>query len=60
MRAAFAAAPDARFVAHAGDLLDDGYDDGQWRAWLAGMGDEGLRGALPFQPRATTTSSDRR
>ena len=38
VRAAFAAAPDARFVAHAGDLLDDGYDDGQWRAWLSGMG----------------------
>ena len=38
VRAAFAAAPDARFVVHAGDLLDEGYDDGQWRAWLAGMG----------------------
>ena len=38
VRAAFAAAPDARFVVHAGDLLDEGYDDGQWRAWLAGLG----------------------
>ena len=38
VRAAFAAAPDARFVAHAGDLLDEGYDDGQWGAWVAGLG----------------------
>jgi hypothetical protein len=38
VRAAFAAAPDARFIAHAGDLLDDGYDDGQWGAWVAGLG----------------------
>lgn len=37
VRAAFAAAPDARFVAHAGDLLGEGYDDRQWHAWLAGM-----------------------
>ena len=38
VRAAFAAAPDARFVVHAGDLVGDGYDDRQWGAWLAGMG----------------------
>ena len=38
VQAAFTAAPDARFFAHAGDLLDEGYDDGQWRAWLSGMG----------------------
>jgi hypothetical protein len=38
VRAAFAAAPDARFVVHAGDLVDEGYDDRQWRAWLAGLG----------------------
>ena len=48
VRAAFAAAPDARFVAHAGDLLDDGYDDGQWRAWLAGLGDRAAE--LPGVP----------
>ena len=41
MQAAFTAVPDARFVAHAGDLLDDGYDDGQWRAWVAGHGRQG-------------------
>jgi hypothetical protein len=38
VRAAFAAAPDARFVVHAGDLVGEGYDDRQWGAWLAGMG----------------------
>jgi 3',5'-cyclic AMP phosphodiesterase CpdA len=38
VRAAFAAAPDARFVVHAGDLLAEGYDDSLWGAWLAGMG----------------------
>ena len=48
VRAAFAAAPDARFVAHAGDLLDEGYDDGQWRAWLAGLGDRAAE--LPGVP----------
>ena len=38
VRAAFAAAPDARFVAHAGDLVGEGDDDTQWGAWLAGLG----------------------
>ncbi|HSP89544.1 MAG TPA: metallophosphoesterase family protein, partial [Vicinamibacterales bacterium] len=48
VQAAFAAAPDARFVAHAGDLLDEGYDDGQWRAWVAGLG--GRAAELPGVP----------
>ena len=39
VRAAFEAAPDARFVVHAGDLLAEGYDDSLWGAWLAGMGE---------------------
>jgi 3',5'-cyclic AMP phosphodiesterase CpdA len=38
VRRAFAAAPDARFVAHAGDLVDDGHDDRQWGAWVTGLG----------------------
>lgn len=38
VRAAFAAAPDARFVVHAGDLLSEGYDDELWGAWLEGIG----------------------
>ena len=38
VRRAFAAAPDSRFVAHAGDLVGDGHDDRQWGAWVAGLG----------------------
>jgi hypothetical protein len=38
VQAAFAAAPDARFVAHAGDLVGEGDDDTQWGGWLAGLG----------------------
>jgi hypothetical protein len=38
VRAAHVAAPDARFVVHAGDLMAEGYDDSLWGAWLAGMG----------------------
>jgi len=38
VQAAFAAVPDARFVVHAGDLVEDGFDDRQWGAWLAGLG----------------------
>jgi hypothetical protein len=37
VRAARKAAPDARFVVHAGDLVAEGYDDRQWDAWIAGM-----------------------
>lgn len=35
--AARAAAPDAAFVVHAGDLLAEGYDDSLWGAWVSGM-----------------------
>jgi hypothetical protein len=38
VRTAFATAPDARFVVHAGDLVGNGSDDDQWGAWVAGMG----------------------
>jgi len=31
IRTAYAAAPDARFIVHAGDLVAEGYDDGQSR-----------------------------
>jgi hypothetical protein len=37
-RAALAAVPDARFVAYAGDLLAEGYDDGLWGSFVAGLG----------------------
>lgn len=38
VKAAFAAAPDARFVVHTGDLVANGYKDRQWGQWLAGLG----------------------
>jgi hypothetical protein len=38
VRAALAAAPDARFLVHAGDLVNDGYDDLSWGEWLSGLG----------------------
>lgn len=37
-RMAFIHAPDARFIAHAGDLVDEGYDDTQWGDWCNGLG----------------------
>ena len=33
IRRAYAAAPDARFLVHAGDLVAEGYDDGLWSEW---------------------------
>ena len=33
IRRAYAAAPDARFLVHAGDLVADGYDDHLWGEW---------------------------
>ncbi len=39
VRAAFAVAPDARFVVHGGDLLSDGYDSGLWGSFVAGLGE---------------------
>jgi len=33
IRSAYAAAPDARFIIHAGDLVADGYNDRQWGEW---------------------------
>ena len=38
IRAAYAAAPDARFIVHAGDLVNDGYDDRLWGEWCDAMG----------------------
>lgn len=37
-RTAFAAAPDARFMIHAGDLVADGYKDALWGEWSDAMG----------------------
>jgi 3',5'-cyclic AMP phosphodiesterase CpdA len=38
LRAAYAAAPDARFSIHAGDLVDDGDEDSQWDEWFRAGG----------------------
>ncbi len=33
IRAAYATVPDARFIVHAGDLVEDGYNDALWGEW---------------------------
>ena len=38
MRAAASAAPDARFVVHAGDIVAEGPDDTLWGQWVSGLG----------------------
>ena len=37
-RKAYATAPDARFLIHAGDLLNEGYDDRLWEEWCEALG----------------------
>lgn len=38
IRSAYSKAPDARFIVHAGDLLEEGYDDRLWGEWCDAMG----------------------
>lgn len=38
IRAAYATVPDARFIVHAGDLVEEGYDDRLWGEWCDAMG----------------------
>jgi 3',5'-cyclic AMP phosphodiesterase CpdA len=38
IRAAYSFAPDARFIIHAGDLVEQGYDDNLWGEWCDAMG----------------------
>ncbi len=38
IRNAYGKAPDARFIVHAGDLLEEGYDDRLWGEWCDAMG----------------------
>ena len=38
IRRAYAAAPDARFLVHAGDLVAEGYDDRLWGEWSDALG----------------------
>ena len=45
VRAARAAAPEARLMVHAGDLVAEGYDDQLWAQWVAGLGP--LAAAVP-------------
>jgi len=37
IRAAYATAPDARFIVHAGDLVADGYNDRLWGEWCEAL-----------------------
>jgi 3',5'-cyclic AMP phosphodiesterase CpdA len=38
IRRAYSAAPDARFLVHAGDLVQEGYDDSLWDEWSEALG----------------------
>ncbi len=38
VRSAYAAAPDARFLLHAGDLVTRGHDDALWGEWFEALG----------------------
>ncbi len=38
IRTAYATAPEARFIVHAGDLVAEGYDDSLWGEWCEAMG----------------------
>jgi len=38
IRRAYAAAPDARFLVHAGDLVAEGWDDSLWGEWSDALG----------------------
>ncbi|MBN1240143.1 MAG: fibronectin type III domain-containing protein [Gammaproteobacteria bacterium] len=48
VRAAFAAAPDARFAIHAGDLVNIGSRDFEWAAWFKSVGF--IHGMIPALP----------
>lgn len=48
VRAAFAAAPDARFAVHAGDLVNFGSRDFEWAEWFEAVGF--IHGMIPALP----------
>jgi len=48
MRAAYAAAPDARFAIHAGDLVNIGSRDFEWAEWFRSVGF--IHGMIPALP----------
>jgi 3',5'-cyclic AMP phosphodiesterase CpdA len=50
VRAAYAAAPEARFILHAGDLVDRGSRDFEWAQWFRAVGF--IHGMVPAMPVA--------
>jgi len=48
IRAAYAAAPDASFIVHAGDLVAEGYSDALWSEWFDAQGF--IPGMIPSFP----------
>jgi len=50
IRAAYAAAPDARFIIHAGDLVDQASRDYEWAQWFKAVGF--IHGMVPAVPVA--------
>jgi 3',5'-cyclic AMP phosphodiesterase CpdA len=50
IRAAFQAAPDARFILHAGDLVNRGSRDFEWAEWFKALGF--IHGMIPAIPVA--------
>lgn len=50
IRAAYAAAPDARFIIHAGDLVDNASRDYEWAQWFKAVGF--IHGMVPAIPVA--------
>jgi hypothetical protein len=50
VRAAFAGAPGARFIVHAGDLVNTGTDDSQWGEWFQAAG--WINAMVPSLPAA--------
>lgn len=50
IRAAYAAAPDSRFILHAGDLVNNGARDIEWASWFKAVGF--IHGMIPAIPVA--------
>jgi 3',5'-cyclic AMP phosphodiesterase CpdA len=50
IRAAYAKAPDARFIIHAGDLVNEGSRDFEWAQWFKAVGF--IHGMIPAVPVA--------
>jgi 3',5'-cyclic AMP phosphodiesterase CpdA len=57
IRRAFADAPDAAFIVHAGDLVNRGADDAQWGEWFAAGG--WINGVVPSAPSIGNHEYDR-